>query len=102
MSVVNVITAVAVIVFGIIAITKVHNDDSTVAPDAPALTLNERTAHAGTMIGIGLLTGIFALLSIFFGWQGISKVHIEEKRTKAIKKRRQAAAYSNPEFIDTY
>lgn len=99
---INVVLSIVVVIFGTITISDIHSETESITPESPALTLNERTAHAGTMIGIGLLTGIFALMSFLFGWQGFSKVTTHEKRTKEISRRRQAAAYANPGMIDTY
>ncbi|KAE9550576.1 hypothetical protein FO519_006203 [Halicephalobus sp. NKZ332] len=101
-SAINVILSITIVVFGTVTISNIHGEDENPNVLANTFTLNERTANAGTMIGFGLLTGIFALMSLLFGWQGLSKVRSEEKKVKDVKRRRQAA-YNNPGMLmDTY
>uniref|UniRef100_A0AC34RQH2 Uncharacterized protein n=1 Tax=Panagrolaimus sp. JU765 TaxID=591449 RepID=A0AC34RQH2_9BILA len=102
-SVVNGLTAVALIVFATVAVSNVHGEKETKTPPNPQFSVNERTAIASVMIGVGLLLTIFAVMSLLFGWQALSKINDEDKRIKNIKRRRQAAAYSNTAaYIDDY
>lgn len=101
-SFVNFFTAIALIVFAIVAVSDVHAEKETKIPNVPQFSVNERTAIAGIMIGVGLLLAVFAIMSLLFGWQALSKINRKENQIKKIKQR-QAAAFANTAgYFDDY
>uniref|UniRef100_A0AC35ERW6 Uncharacterized protein n=1 Tax=Panagrolaimus sp. PS1159 TaxID=55785 RepID=A0AC35ERW6_9BILA len=62
------------------------------------MTVNERTAHAGALTGVGLLIAIFSLLSLAFGISALMKVNKAEHKVKEAKRRQRSVEYLNPAY----
>jgi uncharacterized membrane protein YidH (DUF202 family) len=94
----NFLCSIAVIVFGIISLSDLHSKPEAKNFAYPGMTVNERTAHAGALTGVGLLIAIFSLLSLAFGISALMKVNKAEHKVKEAKRRQRSVEYLNPAY----
>jgi uncharacterized membrane protein YidH (DUF202 family) len=103
-SCINFFCSIAVIVFGIVALSDLHSKPEPNGYKLPQMSVNERTAHAGALTGVGLLIAIFSLLSLAFGITALMKLNKAEHQVKQVQRRNRSIEYLNPAFgaVDTW
>uniref|UniRef100_A0AC34F927 Transmembrane protein n=1 Tax=Panagrolaimus sp. ES5 TaxID=591445 RepID=A0AC34F927_9BILA len=97
----NFLCSIAVIVFGIISLSDLHGkkeNNPKMTFGSPIMSVNERTAHAGALTGVGLLIAIFSLLSLAFGISALMKVNKAEHKVKQAQRRQRSVEYLNPAY----
>ena len=65
------------------------------------MSLNERIAYSGTIMGMALLVVLLSLFSLLFGFYALAILAQSKRNIRRENQRIQTAAYVNPQLLAT-